>query len=214
MTGKMRFGYRFVKEFSHVCLQMLGGLKVEGIENVPLTGALWIVSNHQSNFDPQIIGSTIPREIFFAAKRTLFKGLLGKLISYLNSIPVNRSGFDKDVIRRLTEEVKNGGAVLMFPEGTRSLDGTFLQIKGGMGMLLQMAPAPVLPLRIEGSWRMDRKEFRKERLRLIIGKPIPPEEFLIEAAGTEMRERHILIAQAVFDRIRQMGNGNPDRAAA
>ncbi len=211
--NNMRFGYWFVKEFAHLGLRILGGLKVVGLENVPRTGSLWIVSNHQSNFDPPIVGSTIPREIFFAAKRTLFKGLLGKLISYLNSIPVNRTGFDKDVIRRLTDEVKKGGAVLIFPEGTRSLDGTFLPIKGGMGMLLQMAPAPIVHLRIEGSWRMDRKQFRKEPLIINIGKPIPPEEFLSIGEELDSKERHAAIANAVFDRIRQMGNGNTERAA-
>ncbi len=211
--GPMRLGYRICKEIPHYILKLVAGLKIIGLENVPITGSLWIVSNHQSNFDPPIIGSTMPREIYFAAKRTLFKGFLGKIITYLNSIPVNRSGFDKDVVRRLTDEVKNGKACLIFPEGTRSLNGRFLAIKGGVGMLLTMAPAPIIPVRIEGSWRLDRKQLRREPLRMYIGKPISQDEFLSIGADLESRERYIAISNAIFDRIRTMGSGDPERAA-
>ncbi|MDK9698886.1 MAG: 1-acyl-sn-glycerol-3-phosphate acyltransferase [bacterium] len=206
-----RFGYWFIQLIARCGLKALFGMKVVGLENVPRTGGLWLVSNHQSNFDPPIVGSTVPREIYFAAKKSLFKGLLGKIIVYCNSIPVNRTGFDLDIVRKTTTLVKNGNAVIIFPEGTRSLDGTFLPIKGGVGMLLQMAPAMVLPIRIEGSWRLDKKMYRKEKLCLYVGKPIPPEQFLnVEGEGTE---RHVAIANAVFNEIRKLGNGNPERAA-
>lgn len=209
--GKMRFGYRFCKEFASILLKLIAGKKVNGIENVPIEGSLWIVCNHQSNMDPPLIGSTIPREIFFAAKRSLFKGVLGKLISYLNSIPVNRTGFDKDVIRRLTDEVKRGNAVLIFPEGTRSLDGTFLSIKAGLGFMYHLAPARVLPIRIEGSWQIDKKQIRKEPLLIHIGKVIEVSE--LKEVTYSATDKNLAVSEYVFNRIRQMGNGNPSRAA-
>ncbi|MCX7835977.1 MAG: 1-acyl-sn-glycerol-3-phosphate acyltransferase [bacterium] len=211
LYGKMRLGYRIVKEFAHVLLTFFAGKKVVGLENVPLSGPLWIVSNHQSNVDPPLIGSTIPREIFYAAKRSLFRGLLGKLITYLNAVPVNRTGFDKDMVRRLTREVNNGNAVLIFPEGTRSLDGTFLPIKPGLGMLFLLAPAPVLPIRVEGSWQLDKKRLRKEPLIVYIGNIISAEELL--DVSKQATDKHQAITEFVFQRIRQMGNGNPYRAA-
>lgn len=207
----MRFGYWLCKSVALDTLRVVGGVTIIDRKKVPLTGPLWVISNHQSNFDPPIVGGTIHREVHFAAKKSLFKGFLGWIITYLNAIPVNRTGFDKDVIRKLTEVVKAGGCSVIFPEGTRSQDGTFLPIKGGIGMLFDLAPAPVLPIRVEGSWRLDKKQYRKEPIRVYVGDTIPVENIMKAAEGAADRKQ--VIADFLFDHVKRMGNGNTIRAA-
>ena len=73
-----------------------------GVENIPLEGGLIIASNHIAGADPFLLGSSIPREMWFMAKKELFEPfLLGQLISRVNAFPVNRSNFDLDVIKKI-----------------------------------------------------------------------------------------------------------------
>lgn len=202
--AKMRPGYKLTSLTAYIAYRVLFGLRCEGLENVPLTGSILLVSNHVSNFDPPLIGATIPREIAFAAKIELFKGLIGKFIRYLNSVPVRRHGSDKEAIRLLTEKLKEGYAVLIFPEGTRTLDPAERVLKAGVGMLAVKGEADLLPIRVEGTNDLKKAFFRKQRVVLKVGKPVKTTDII---QGCESRkEAYTKISEIIMQEIAKLGD--------
>ena len=127
-------------------------LRITGAEHVPPTGAALIVSNHQSILDPPVVGGSAPRQIFFLAKAELFRiPLFGRLIHALHARPVRREGSDARALRTAARLLEEGKALLVFPEGTRSLDGRLAEAKPGVGMLAVMSGAPVVPAYVSGT---------------------------------------------------------------
>lgn len=125
--------FRLTQLFVAGLFKLFIGLKIEGAENVPRSGAFYLASNHQSWFDPPIVGSTCPRELFFAAKLELFKTpVLGFLVKYYNSLPVRRDGFDRALLKSAGEVIKAGYGLILFPEGTRYLDGNLHTPRAGI----------------------------------------------------------------------------------
>jgi len=126
-------------------------LRVTGTEHVPPTGAALIVSNHQSILDPPMVGGAAPRQIYFLAKAELFRiPLFGRLIMALHARPVRREGSDPRALKTAARLLEEGKALLVFPEGTRSLDG-LAPAKPGVGMLAVMSGAPVVPAYVSGT---------------------------------------------------------------
>src|SRR5215472_362013 len=128
------------------------GLRVTGLEHVPATGPALLVSNHQSILDPPLIGGATPRQIFFLAKAELFQiPLFGRLIRALHARPVRREGSDPSALKTAARLLEEGKALLVFPEGTRSIDGRLGEAKPGIGMLAVVSGAPVIPAYISGT---------------------------------------------------------------
>ena len=144
--GFYAFSFTFVTfGFSYRC---------EGKRNVPRDGPLLIVANHQSWFDPFLVGLAIPRRIRFMARRTLFTGnpVLGAFLRGLNIIPVNQEGFAREGLRLTRERLDAGEAVLVFPEGQRSWEGKIDKLMPGVTLLIRQAKPQVLPVGIAGAW--------------------------------------------------------------
>ena len=130
-----------------IYMRTLGCLKLRGTEKIPRKGGVIIASNHIAGADPFLLGSAVPRELWFMAKKELFKPfLLGKFISKVNAFPVDRFGFDLEVIKVSIGLLKEGRALIMFPEGTRSTDGRIKNGKIGVGMLARKAVVPIVPV--------------------------------------------------------------------
>jgi len=108
------------------------GLRVRGAEHVPSSGPALIVSNHQSILDPPLIGGATRRQIYFLAKAELFRiPVFGWLMRALHARPVRREGPDSRALRTAALLLEEGKALLVFPEGTRSLDGRLGEGAGG-----------------------------------------------------------------------------------
>ncbi len=128
------------------CVLPFFGLRMRGLENVPLSGRLLVAPNHIAVYDPPIIGTCLPRECYFAAKNQLFKGWLAKFFLYVNAIPVRRTGSDKEAIKKLSALLREEKAVMIFPEGTRADDPEKgLDPKSGVGLLAVRNKADILP---------------------------------------------------------------------
>ncbi|HEX7343383.1 MAG TPA: lysophospholipid acyltransferase family protein [bacterium] len=157
------------------------GLTVEGLEHVPSQGKVLIAANHQSYLDPPLLGSVLPREINYLAKVELFRNpLFGALLRHLNCIPINRSGQDMESLRRAIRVLDSGGALLVFPEGTRSRRGDFLRPTRGLGLLAKQSGAPVVPAYIHGTRGFWRRLFRPGGLRVVFGEPLHFSAFNVE----------------------------------
>ncbi|HBJ29759.1 MAG TPA: 1-acyl-sn-glycerol-3-phosphate acyltransferase, partial [Dehalococcoidia bacterium] len=103
-------------------LRAFADWEVTGRENVPSMGPLVVVANHLSNLDPPLLGASLPRRIRFLAKDTLFVGgpLVRWFLGSYGAFPVNRDGADVRAYRWALNLLNNDGALVVFPEGTRS----------------------------------------------------------------------------------------------
>ncbi len=143
--------YKGVYHGTRSFLEVFSAVEVEGWENLPM-GACLFASNHQSMLDPPLVGSSLPREISFIARRSLFDNpLFGFVIRACHSIPVDRGEADIGAIRAALAALASGEGLLIFPEGTRSHDGEIMAPKAGAGLLACRSGVPVIPIRIRGT---------------------------------------------------------------
>jgi 1-acyl-sn-glycerol-3-phosphate acyltransferase len=154
------------------------------------------------------VGSTCTREIFYAAKAELFRQrVLGAMVRYYNSIPVQRTGYDRALMLRLDEILRAGFGLVIFPEGTRFLDGGLHPPKPGIGMLAMTHPdVPIIPVCVRGSNRLRRQIFGR-RLTVTFGDPFHLKS--IGLAGIQGRAGYRAAAEAVMRSIAETSGGEP-----
>jgi len=165
------FGSGFARFFARTFLSF----EVEGRERIPRKGPLIVACNHISFWDPPLVGSHLPREMHFVAKAELFHNpLFGALIRSYNSIPIERGVQARSGLRGAEEVLQAGGAVLIFPEGTRNKSGKLLAPRAGIGRLAAVTRTPVAPACITGSNQIRRSMRRQVRIRVTFGSPVMP----------------------------------------
>src|ERR1700756_2636639 len=121
-------------------------------ERMVQRGPVILAMNHQSYLDPPLAGITCDRAIYFLARRTLLDvPLLGWLLPKLNVIAVNQEGVDRSAIKAMIRALQAGNGVLVFPEGSRTLDGNLQPAEPGLGLVIAKTLAPVVPMRIFGA---------------------------------------------------------------
>jgi 1-acyl-sn-glycerol-3-phosphate acyltransferase len=180
---------------------LLGGGRVEGLENAPRSGAFIMVSNHASNLDPPFIGGAIGlhigRPIHFMAKEEINGWpLVGWLARGSGVFFVRRGEGDRGAQRIALEHLAAGRAIGIFPEGTRSRTGVLREPKVGVALLAMRSGAPLLPVGISGSGKIFPGRSRwphRTRVDIRIGKPFQlphqPTGRLDREALTEGTER-------------------------
>ncbi|MBP3513790.1 MAG: 1-acyl-sn-glycerol-3-phosphate acyltransferase [Elusimicrobiaceae bacterium] len=146
-----------IKLIARVYFRTFYDFKAEGLENIPKTGALIIAGNHLSNADPPAIGSFagLVRDSRFVAKKELFSVPgLGWFFRRSGYIPVDRARTigDFGALKEVVHALEQGQSVVMFPEGTRSKTGKPQKPKSGIGFLVYKTGAPVLPVKVEGTF--------------------------------------------------------------
>lgn len=151
-------------------------LETRGAAHVPLSGPALLVSNHASVLDPPAVGSATGRQLCFMAKAELFRvPVLGPLIRALGARPVRRETASTQALKEALGLLREGRALLMFPEGTRGADGAVRNAKPGAGMLAVMSGAPVVPVYISGTGRAlprGRAFPRPAKIRIAFGPPL------------------------------------------
>lgn len=140
------------------------------------SGPAILAMNHQSYLDPPLAGTASNRAIYFLARRTLLEvPLLGWLLPKLNVIPVDQEGVDRSAMKALIRFLKSGNAALVFPEGSRTIDGKLQPAEPGLGLLIAKTLAPVVPMRIFGAHEALPRGGRRLRfvpITIVIGEPI------------------------------------------
>ncbi len=145
-----RLWYDFVYWSSFTFFTFGFSLRHNGWHNVPKKGPLLVVSNHQSMFDPVLVGLASRRYLSYLARKNLFEQPgLAPLIRSLNAIPIDRE-MGKDGIVAVLDALKSGQAVLVFPEGERTHDGTVQELKPGVSLLIKRVSCPIIPVGIAG----------------------------------------------------------------
>ena len=197
--SEMGLYYRFA--YNVVGLElMLHRPRIEGRENVPSGGCL-VVSNHVSFMDPTTVGWAVAREIHFLGRKSLFKPPFWNwFLPLCNVLPIDRDANDISGLRRIIRMLKDGHAVLVFPEGTRSPDGTPQAPEPGVGLIAIKAAVPILPVRVFGTFESlsrHTKRLRFHPIRVVIGKPYLPA--ILE--GRREKESYLPAAQEMMSRI-------------
>jgi 1-acyl-sn-glycerol-3-phosphate acyltransferase len=182
-------------------------VEASGVENVPTNGPFVYCSNHQSIVDILVLGSVLPGDYKWAAKRSLMKiPFLGWHLALAGHVPVDRGQGSRaaaDVIGRFEEVLKQGKPLLIFPEGTRSDDGFLRPFKNGGFYAAVRANVPVVPVALEGTYDLMKKgardtgENNMRTIRVKIGKPLAPlAEGKEKLRVPELRDRtHAAVAE-------------------
>ncbi len=169
-----RILYDGAKNVARIFFTLGWRLSVQGKGRIPRKGPVIFAAHHRSYADPPLIGSTVPRDVHFLAKRELFNFRpFGWLIGQLNAHPLNRKAGDVGAIRAAQRLLKDGHALIVFPEGRRSKTDNLARPKAGVGMLAFLASCPVVPTYIHNSGHL--VKFRKVIIRF--GPPLYPHTF-------------------------------------
>jgi 1-acyl-sn-glycerol-3-phosphate acyltransferase len=177
--------------------------EVVGTENFPTDGPFLIASNHASHFDPPIVGSYVPRQMRFFARKSLWNNkIMAWWLNQVETIPVERDSGDVGAIKRVLQALKENRAVVLFPEGTRSPDGNLQSPKAGVGLMACKTGVPVVPCRVYGSFEAFGKGRKIPRfgtpIDVVFGPPIAASEYDDPSAG---KARYELAAQRIMERI-------------
>ena len=155
-------------------------LRFYGRENIPRSGAYILAGNHQSYLDPVFCGVGIRRRLTFVARDTLFKYRpFGWLIHSVNAIPIERGKPDISAIKTFIARLRQGEAVCLYPEATRTHDGRIIPFKAGFGLLCRRSKAAVVPVLVDGAfecWPRQKKLFQPGRVTIWYGKTLDPEQ--------------------------------------
>lgn len=196
----MRPWYAAARALMKIGLRLCFRLRGEGEERVP-SGGLLLVSNHASYLDPVAVGSVVPREIHYLARRSLFRGPMAGLLTSVNTIPTAREHPEPAALRRILGLLAAGCGVLIFPEGTRSTDGRLQPAEPGAGFLAAQAQVPILPVRVFGSFEALPRSSRFPRaapIRVVIGSPYQPRPI---GEGESKKEYYRSLAEEMMRRI-------------
>ena len=170
-------------------MRVLTRCEVKGRENVPRKGPLLVVSNHLHAYDPAVVGVVLGRVVIFMAKEELFRFRpRGYFLSGFGSFPVHRGRLDRAAIRQSEKVLADGMALAMFPEATRSYKAQLQYALSGSALIAARSGAPILPVGLTGTERLDGIgwAFRRPRLTVNIGKP-----FSIAPAGSKLTKAEL-----------------------
>ena len=177
--------------------------RVTGLHNVPRRGPVILASNHLSFIDSIIIPLVVPRHVTFIAKAEYYtgRGLKGRLSRWffttMGQVPVQRDDprAGQRSLDAALEVLKQGGAFGIYPEGTRSRDGKLHQGRTGVAWLALAGPAPVVPVAVRGTDKVQPVGKRLPRpyrgVQVHFGAPIDPSRQITAGARPAQVRRQI-----------------------
>ncbi len=177
-------------------------VRVIGKEKLQSTGGCIVCANHTSMADVLVLSAGMGRQIRYMSKKELFKiPLLRGLLTILGAFPVDRGGADVGSIRRTISLIEEGEMIGIFPQGTRhpGENPAQTEIKHGVGMITWHAKAMVIPTYIRAKGNRVRAFRRTE---LVIGDPIPFEQFAFEKGG---KAEYVAASEQIFSAVCALG---------
>jgi 1-acyl-sn-glycerol-3-phosphate acyltransferase len=143
------------RTFVRLVFPIFGRLRVEGVEHVPLTGAVILTPDHRSMMDIPAMSLPVQRVVHHMAKDELFQvPLLGGIIRYFGAFPIRRGESDRDALRQAGEVLAAGQVLVVFPEGHRTETGGLGPGLPGTAMIALRAGVPIVPVAVWGTERM------------------------------------------------------------
>jgi 1-acyl-sn-glycerol-3-phosphate acyltransferase len=162
-----------------VVFGMWNNYRARGIERLGRGGGLLLV-NHQSFLDPLLVGLPLKRPVSYLARDSLFRvPVLGRFLRATYVMPISREAAGTESIREAIRRMRHGFLVGIFPEGTRTADGTLGEFKPGFIALVRRAGVPVYPVGIAGAFDAlprGAKWLRRRPVRVVFGEPFGEDE--------------------------------------
>jgi 1-acyl-sn-glycerol-3-phosphate acyltransferase len=189
---------------TRVTLATYFGWRVFNPERVPATGPVILAANHASFMDPLLVGASVRRDIHYLARASLFHNpLLAAALRSWNVVPVDRDGGSGTGLKAIMDRLAAGGAIILFPEGTRTTDGHLQPARAGIGLTVIKSSAAVVPVRVFGTFAAFGRHRRFPAPRRVAVKFAPPMDFaaLRAEARTCSRARLKAIYQQVADEL-------------
>lgn len=144
--------YLIFRSIAVLIFKLLFRIKVFGKENIPEKTGFILASNHLSYLDPVVLGVACPRKLNFMAKYDLFSYPLSSwFMSCLGAFAVKRESADISALKEAMKRLKNGKALVIFPEGSRRVNSVSTQPQAGVGFLAAKLDVPVIPAFIKGT---------------------------------------------------------------
>lgn len=203
--------YRFSWRICRLIFAVYFRWRVDFADRVPPVGGVILAPNHASFLDPPLVGAALHRPVTYLARKSLFRfPPVGWLLRQYHCIPVDREAAAPVGLRTLWEHLQAGQAVLLFPEGTRSPDGRIQPAQTGLGLLVVRSQAPVIPVRIQGTFEALSRHCvwpRPRPVRIVFGSPLDFAALRQEARTadrTRLKAIYREIARTWFDAVQAL----------
>jgi 1-acyl-sn-glycerol-3-phosphate acyltransferase len=205
MLKKSLWIYKISQWIGLIFCKLYFRLSGEGLDNIPISGPALLVSNHASYIDPFLDGGMLSRPIHFMARSDLWNvKFLAWWIPRVGGIPIRRAGIDRKAIQVTLDYLKKGEIILIYPEGTRSIDGKLQPGMPGVGMIAHMAKVPIVPIYISGSYTAyprNAKFSKPKKIKVFYG---PPLDLQTEFNMPAEKETYIIIVDKIMNAIRSL----------
>lgn len=189
---------RLARVLGHALARALFRLRLEGLEHVPPAGPVLLAANHSAFLDGPLVFLLAPRPTVLLTKSEVFVHVGARTLGWLGLIPVHRGAADRAALRAGLEVLARGGALGVFPEGTRGT-GDLATVNDGLAWLALRSGAPVVPVAVQGTAAALPRGSRVPRLRvpvrLVFGLPVtvatagdPRARRTVSVAGEQLRE--------------------------
>jgi len=164
-----------------------------------------VVSNHQSFLDPPLIGTLYEDEMYYLARKTLFRGPAKWLYTRWKAIPVDQDRPDMASLKTIIRLLKQGNRVLVFPEGERTENGELGVAQPGVGLIAMKSGAVIQPIRIRGAREALPRgsgRIRLARIDVHVGRPLVfSKEEMEQSTG---KEGYKMVADRIMKAIGEL----------
>jgi 1-acyl-sn-glycerol-3-phosphate acyltransferase len=185
--------YWFLRLLCIAGFKLGGNLRIYGRNNLVEDRGALFAANHVSYLDPPLVGVVARGPLYYLARKSLFdERPLGWVLPHLNLVPVDSGGRDMSAIKKIVQLVSEGKRVAIFPEGTRSPDGSLQPAQAGVGLVIAKTLAPVVPMRVFGTWESfprGAKKIKRHQMVVVVGKPLIFTETDFKAGGRDAYQK-------------------------
>jgi 1-acyl-sn-glycerol-3-phosphate acyltransferase len=200
-ASRLNLLWRTLRPPVRVLFALLFRFRAYGEENLPASGGVLLLVNHQSYLDPVILALPMTRPLSMVARKNLYEiPLLGRVMRGLYGLAIDRDAPGTAVIREVIRRLEHGFLIGIFPEGTRSSGLEVAPVKPGFLSILRRTDVPVIPVGIAGADKAFPKGatfLRPARIGITFGEPIPDDVL----APLKARGREAELLQLVRERI-------------